>query len=121
MSKTHGFQNLLVWQKTHNLVLEIYKVTNQFPSEEKYGLTSQLRRSSSSIVTNIVEGYARKGKVEYLRYLTIANGSLEETKYHLLLARDLNYLSDLKFSGLLMLCEEIGRMICGFKNKIQKS
>lgn len=84
------FQDLTVWAKGHLLVLEIYKITKFFPDEERFGLVSQIRRSSVSICSNIAEGY-KKSKKDFLRYLDIAQGSLEETKYHLILSRDLNY------------------------------
>ncbi len=94
-------------------------MTKIFPIEERYGITSQLRRSASSVATNIVEGYARKGRLEYVRFLNISNGSLEETKYHLILARDLKYFPNLQFESLFSLCEEIGKMLHSLKSKIQ--
>ncbi len=86
------FEKLAVWQKAHNLVLSIYSSTLSFPKEEMYGLTSQLRRASISIPTNIVEGRARGSTPDFIRFLRIARGSLEETEYLLLAARDLQYL-----------------------------
>ena len=114
-----GFQNLLVWQKAHLLTLEIYKISADFPAEERYGLTAQFRRSTASIATNIVEGHGRKGRVEYARFLSIANGSLKETKYHLILARDLRFLPASKFETLFGICEEIGRMLHSLKLKVR--
>ena len=76
-----SFKDLKVWEKSHSLVLKIYKITGSFPCEEKYGLTSQIRRSVSSIPTNIVEGYKRKTTKDYLHFLNISETSLEETKY----------------------------------------
>ncbi len=80
---------LIVWQKSHELVLKIYKITKDFPKDEMYGLTSQIRRASVSIPSNIAEGKARGSNKEYKRFLLMARGSLEETKYQLLLAKDL--------------------------------
>lgn len=87
--KTQRFEELIVWQKAHALVLEIYKLSKDFPKEETYGITSQVRRSSVSIAANISEGYRKKGKADKLRFLNIAEGSLDETKYYLILIRDL--------------------------------
>ncbi|RLF34767.1 MAG: four helix bundle protein, partial [Thermoplasmata archaeon] len=88
------FKELKVWQKAHQLVLEIYKITRSFPKEERFGLVIQIRRSVSSIPTNIVEGFKRKSKKDFAHFLNIAESSLEETKYHLLLAHDLKYISN---------------------------
>ena len=81
-----NFEDLLVWQKGHQFVLEIYKITQKFPEEEKFGLISQIRRSSLSICANIAEGNKKSTK-DYLRFIDIAQGSLEETKYHLILKK----------------------------------
>ena len=85
------FQDLIVWQKAHEMVLEIYQFTSKFPKAEIYGLISQLRRSAVSVPANIAEGFKKKGRNDKARYLNIAQGSLEESRYYLLLARDLNY------------------------------
>ena len=94
------FKDLIVWQKSHALVLAVYKTTKQFPVEEKFGLTSQLRRSTSSIPTNIVEGHKRKTTKDYLHFLNLADSSLEETKYHIILSKDLGYLQEEEFHKL---------------------
>ena len=114
----HTFRDIKVWQKAHELVLGVYKVSKGFPEEEKYGLTSQLRRSAASVPTNIVEGYKRKSKREFAYFLTLADSSLEETKYHLLLAYDLGYLGDTNHTQLSQLADEVGRMLFGFKKQI---
>ena len=88
-----------------------------FPNEEKYGLTSQIRRSAVSIPTNIVEGYKRKTRKDFLHFLNIADTSLEETKYHLILANDLKYLKGGDFNRLSTSANEIGRMLYGFQKK----
>jgi len=87
------FRRLKVWEKAHNLTLDIYRVTKTFPREELYGLTSQMRRSSVSMGANIAEGCGKQGNSELHRFLRIASGSASELTYHLLLARDLNYLA----------------------------
>ena len=83
------FRQIKVWSKAHLLTLEIYKVTATFPQEERYGLTSQLRRSSTSVASNIAEGFGRGGNTELARFLQIGMGSATEVEYQILLARDL--------------------------------
>ncbi|MFW6122908.1 MAG: four helix bundle protein [Thermodesulfobacteriota bacterium] len=86
------FRKQKVWEKSHSLTLEIYKVTEKFPREEIYGLTSQSRRSCSSIPANIAEGCGKDGDADFARYLQIARGSASDLEYHLLLAKDLGFL-----------------------------
>ncbi len=86
-----SFQDLIVWQKAHQFVLSVYRFTECFPKSEIYGLTSQLRRAAVSIAANIAEGFKKKGKADKARFMNIAQGSLEECRYYLILARDLNY------------------------------
>lgn len=87
------YHRLEVWRQAHQFVLEIYQVTDKFPTEEKYGLTSQLRRAAVSVPTNIVEGHAKRTRADFLRFLDTAKGSLTECEYLLELARDLGYLA----------------------------
>lgn len=114
----NAFQKLTVWQKAHQLVLETYHVSQRFPQREVYGLTQQLRRAVSSVPTNIVEGSKRQNDREFANFVRIAEGSLEETKYHLLLARDLTYLSQGEFQRMADLCDEVGRMLHGFRQRL---
>ena len=114
----YTFKDIKVWQKAHELVLEIYKVTKTFPNSEKYGLTSQLRRSAASVATNIVEGYKRRTSKDFAHFLNMADGSLEETKYHLLLAYDLGYVNRSSYECLSALADEVGRMLYGFQRKL---
>lgn len=86
-----SFTDLIVWQKAHAFVLAIYQLTNHFPKDERYGLTSQLRRASVSIPANIAEGFRKRGAAEKARYLNISHGSLEECRYYLILTKDLGY------------------------------
>lgn len=86
------FKGLKVWEKAHELVLAVHRATKAFPSDERFGLTDQLRRAVSSIPANIAEGCGRDGDRELARFLSIAGGSASEVEYHLLLARDLGYL-----------------------------
>ena len=85
------FTDLVVWQKAHALVLAVYRLTDGFPKSELYGLTSQLRRSAVSVPANIAEGFRKRGAADKLRFYNIAQGSLEETRYYLILAGDLFY------------------------------
>ena len=94
------FRDLKVWEKAHELTLRVYKVTSNFPKEEIYGLTSQIRRCSSSIGANIAEGCGRRGNAEFQRFLQIAAGSASELDYHLLLANDLNFLGQAQYQEL---------------------
>jgi len=91
--KTMSFKDLIVWQKSYELVLEIYKTTGNFPKSEIYGLSQQMRRAAVSIPSNIAEGYGRKHKTEYNQFLSISYGSLLELETQFLLATDLNYIS----------------------------
>ena len=87
------FEDLIVWQKAHALVLGIYRLTRGFPREEKFGLTSQLRRAAVSVPGNIAEGFKRRGRTDKARLMNVAEGSLEEARYYLKLAADLGYVS----------------------------
>ncbi|KKQ91835.1 MAG: hypothetical protein UT17_C0004G0183 [Candidatus Woesebacteria bacterium GW2011_GWB1_39_10] len=107
------FEELKVWKEAHQLVIEIYKTTKRFPAEEKFRLIDQVCRSASSIAANIVEGNSRQHKTEYLQFLYMSNGSLEETKYHLLLAKDLNYVSTSDYEKLIAQCNVVGSLLGG--------
>ncbi|MEB2334304.1 MAG: four helix bundle protein [Anaerolineaceae bacterium] len=105
------FRQLKVWEKSHLLVLAIYKETKGFPKEELYGLTSQIRRSSMSIPTNIAEGCGKFTDADFARFLQIAMGSASETEYQLILARDLEFLSAENYGKLHNDVEEVKRML----------
>ncbi|MBI5086816.1 MAG: four helix bundle protein [Acidobacteria bacterium] len=85
------FEDLVVWQKAHQFVLGAYRLSRGFPRSETYGLSSQLRRAAVSIAANIAEGFKKRGKADKLRFYNIAQGSIEESRYYLILARDLEY------------------------------
>jgi four helix bundle protein len=112
-----GFKKLQVWQEAHNLTLMIYKATVNFPKEEKFGLTVQLRRASFSVGANIVEGYAYYSNRRFLQFLDIARGSLAEVEYFLLLARDLKFLSEKQYKTL----EEQRIKVGAYLNKFRKA
>lgn len=101
------FRNLEVWQKAHELTLAIYRLTKAFPDDERFGLTSQLRRSAASIGANLAEGCGRGTDAEFARHVQIAMGSASEVEYHLLLGRDLTYLHANQY---LELQEEVTRV-----------
>ena len=105
------FRDLKVWEKAHELTLAVYKVAADFPTDERFGLSAQIKRSSASIATNIVEGFKRNGAKDKVHFVNLADSSLEETKYHLILARDLGFLTDENFERLTMICDEVGRML----------
>jgi four helix bundle protein len=105
------FRQLKVWEKSHQLALAIYKVTAKFPKEELYGLTSQIRRASMSIPTNIAEGCGRNTDAEFARFLQIAMGSASETEYQLLLSHDLEFLTKTQYEKLNTDVTEIKRML----------
>jgi len=115
------FRDLKVWQKAHALTLKIYQNTSRFPREETFGLSKQIRSSALSVAANIVEGHSRKSQKDFLHFLNIAKGSLEETKYHLLLSKDLGYISELTFQELSLMGDEVGRLLNGFRKGLLTS
>jgi four helix bundle protein len=119
MDKVNKFEDLLVWQKSHQLALRIYKVTRDFPSEEKFGLVSQMRRSAVSVSANIVEGFKRRGSRDKINFYNIAQGSLNELQYYLILVKDLQYI--VSTEDVKLLIEEVGKMLQGLINSIERS
>lgn len=117
----YTFEKLKVFKESHELTLKVYKITKGFPEDEKFGLISQLKRSSASISANIVEGNSRGHKKEFLQFLYLSKGSLEETKYHLLLAKDLNYISADDYKMIHVQAEEVGKLLTGLINYCKKS
>ena len=113
-----SFKDLIVWQKAHQWVLEIYHFTNSFPSKEQFGLISQLRRAAISIPANIAEGFKRKGNPDKARFYNIAQGSIEECRYYLILAADLDY-GDARM--LEKNLEEINRLLEAYARRVAKS
>ena len=113
-----SFQDLIVWQKAHAFTLGIYEATRAFPKVETYGLVSQLRRAAASIPANIAEGFRKKSKTDKARFLNIAEGSLEECRYYLILAHDLNYLEK---EELWEMSEGVGRLLNSYRTAILAS
>ena len=112
------FTDLKVWQRSHALVLQIYRLTADFPAEERFGLVAQLRRAVLSVPTNIAEGSKRQGGQEYARFLNIAEGSLAETEYLLLVSRGLAYAAAKSVQALLSEADEIARMLNALRAKV---
>lgn len=112
------FKDLNVWKKSHALALAV-KATGNFPKEELYTLTSQLRRTAGSVPANISEGCGRGGDPEFGRFLQVAMGSASELEYHLLLAHDLRYLSDEAFNQLTRNAVEVKRMLASLLGKVK--
>jgi four helix bundle protein len=108
-----------VWQKAHSLTLEIYHSTNKFPSDEKFGLISQLRRAAYSVPSNIAEGHSRNSTKEFVHFLSIAHGSINELKYFLILSRDLNLIDINEFNNLNIKADEISKMLYTMKEKLK--
>lgn len=116
--KTKTFTDLILWQKAHQLVLEIYMLTASFPKAEIFGLTSQFRRAAVSIPANIAEGYKKRGFKDKLNYLNISQGSLEECRYYSILSADLKYGSSDKLNGLLI---EASKLLTKYSEVIRNS
>jgi len=119
MATATNFQELTVWQEAHKLVLMTYQTTATFPAHELYGLVSQMRRAAVSIPANIAEGFKRRGRQDKLRFYNIAEASLEELKYYLILACDLAYVADNQ--SLLSQAESVSKLLYRFIESIQKS
>lgn len=105
------FRELKVWQSFHEVTLEVYRLTAQFPESERYGLTSQLRRSAASMGANIAEGCGRDSEPDFVKYLIIASGSASETCYHLLLARDLGFITEPVYDEIIGKLDRTRRML----------
>lgn len=112
------FQDLIVWRKAHQFVLSIYRFTKNFPKNEMYGLTSQFRRAAVSIPANIAEGFKKKTKPDKVRYMNIAQGSLEECRYYLIVAKDLDYGDT---SQLMPQLEEVSKLLESYSSSILDS
>lgn len=114
------FKDLDVWNTSHQLALEIYQLTQSVPNDERYRLPDQICRAASSIPANIAEGTGRNTLKEYAQFLYNARGSIEETKYHLLLAKDLGYLENEQFDKLTGEYESVGKMLNGLINSLKR-
>jgi len=116
-----SYKELKVWQKAYQLCLQIYKVTKGFPKEELFGITSQIRRSSLSIPCNVAEGYGRRSRLEYIRFLNIAYGSLCELETQVLLSGDLNYFKERELKEVQTAVGEVERMLMALIKSLGKT
>lgn len=115
----HKFKELEIWKQSKSFCTEIYIITSAFPSEEKFGLTNQLRRASVSIPSNIAEGSSRKSNKDFARFLEISMGSAYEIETQLLISSDLGFLTSEKLNPLIQRIETITKMIYSFQTKLQ--
>ncbi len=113
-----SFEDLIVWQKAHKFVLSTYYFSNKFPKIEMYGLTSQFRRAAISVPANIAEGFKKRTSADKLRFLNIAQGSLEECRYYLILAKDLEYGDS---AGLMSQLEEVSKLLTSYSSSLLNS
>jgi four helix bundle protein len=118
MQPAKTFFDLIVWQKAHQYVLQVYDYTNKFPKSELFGLTSQYRRAAISIASNVVEGFKKRGVKDKARFLNIAQGSIEECRYYQILSKDLNY-GDTKHMNEQL--EQVSRLLTSYHSSILKS
>ena len=119
--ETKTFKELVVWQKAHAFVISVYKNTDTFPKSELFGLVSQFRRAAVSIAANIAEGYRKKGKADKLRFMNIAQGSLEECRYYIILSNDLNYINTQIKTELTTSIEEVSKLLNAYCKGILNS
>ncbi|MDR0868553.1 MAG: four helix bundle protein [Planctomycetota bacterium] len=120
MDVVRDFRDLVVWQRAMDLSVDIYRATKRFPKEERYGLTSQMRRAAVSIPSNIAEGNGRNSGSDYLRFLAIANGSLAELKTQILLSERIGYLDPSGAEKLFASANEVGWILAGLVKALQK-
>ena len=113
------FVDLKVWKRAHELTLAVHRLTRSFPADERFELTSQLRRAATSVPANIAEGSKRNTERDYARFLNIAEGSASETEYLLILARDLNLAREAEVDPLLAALSEIGAMLFGLRTRVE--
>ena len=113
------YRDLIVWQKSMDLVDMIYDITESFPTKEMYGLTNQVRRAGVSVPSNIAEGHARQSTQEFKRFLSISRGSLAEVETQLMIACRRHYLSSDKLQKIMSLADEISKMLTSLINKLE--
>lgn len=114
------YRNLKVWERAHRMTLDLYRVTGSFPREERFGLTSHIRRCSASIGANIAEGCGKRGNGEFQRFLQIASGSASELDYHLLLSHDLGFLDKEQYTRFEQEMGELRRMLTSLILKVER-
>ena len=117
---TKSFKEVVAWQKAHLFVINVYQITQHYPSHERFGLCSQFQRAAVSIPANIAEGYRRDGMNDKLRFLNIAQGSLEECRYYILLSKDLQYINSEEYNVLNMSLEETSKLLNAYYKGIKQ-
>lgn len=115
---TQSFKDIIAWQKSHQFVLLVYRITNSFSVHERFGLCSQFQRAAVSIPANIAEGYKKLGRADKLRLMNVAQGSLEECRYYILLSKDLNYITDNDYYKLTWSIEEVSKTLNAYCKSI---
>ena len=115
-----SYRDLRVWQSAMDLAVDAYRLTNSFPKEEQFGLTSQIRRAATSVAANIAEGYGRQNKGSYIQFLKIAQGSLKELETHLILSERIGICKADAAEPLLQCCDDIGRMLVGLIRSLDR-
>jgi four helix bundle protein len=118
VARISHFQQLEVWQEAHKLVLMVYRITKQFPGDERFGLISQMRRAAVSIPANIAEGFKRRGIQDKIRFYNTSEGSLEELKYYFILSKDLEYIAS--NDTLMSQSETVGRLLYGLTTSTER-
>lgn len=118
MEPARTFEDLIVWQKAHSFVIEVYRMSQLFPKSEIYGLSSQFRRAAVSIAANIAEGFRKRSKADKARMLNIAQGSAEECRYYLILTKDLEYGDT---TGMNLLLQEVSKLLAAYTQTILNS
>ena len=117
-TSSKSFRDVIAWQKAHAFVLEVYRLSDSFPKSETYGLSSQLRRAAVSVPANFAEGFKKRGEADKLRYYNIAQGSIEECHYYLILANDLRYAETTVLTAQL---NEVARLLEGYAGALEAS
>ncbi len=112
------FRDLVVWRKAHEFALTVYKITNGFPKHEVYALSNQMRRAAVSVAANIAEGFRKRGKADKARFMNTAEGSLEESRYYLILVQDLDYG---KTEAMMVLLDDVSRLLNAYTKAILSS
>lgn len=115
---SNSFENVIAWQRAHQFVLYVYKTTKEFPNYERFGLSSQFQRAAVSIAANIAEGYKKKGAQDKLRFFNIAQGSIEECRYYIILANDLEYVNPERSVQMRELLEETSKLLNAYCKSI---
>lgn len=117
--KILSYRDLVVWQKSKDFVIRLYKITNSFPTEEKFGLTSQMRRSAISIPSNIAEGRGRRSRKDFVQFLYMSVGSLCELETQIEIAKDLRFIKEVEYNDCIASLKEIGRMLASMIEKLK--